>query len=118
MIEFIYDRNGEAVVFRYGDYIYGLDGLAVGYVVQGTRVHKLDGDYVGEIYRDMIVDQWMSNPGSIGRIESPGRVPAPDRPFGRGPVDYGYRDVVSELMRPSPPRETKKKPSTSDRGDD
>jgi hypothetical protein len=94
---YLYDRSGEPVGARQGDYIYDMMGEPIGWI-QGAHVYRLSGDYVGELYQDMVVDQWLSNPGSMGRIVSPGKIPPPDRPIGRGPMDYGYPDVFAKLL--------------------
>jgi hypothetical protein len=94
---YLYDRSGEAVGIKQGEYIYDMSGEAIGFVQQ-THVYRLSGEYVGEVFNDMVVDQWLSNPGSMGKIANPGRIPPPDRPFNRGPVDYGYKDVFAALL--------------------
>ena len=94
---YFFDRSGEAVGIRQGDYVYDLQGYAIGYI-QGSHVYKLSGDYVGELYQDMVVDQWLSNPGSIGVIVNPGRISPIDRPPPRGAVDYGYPDRFFKLL--------------------
>jgi hypothetical protein len=97
MLNYLYDRSGEPVGIRQGEYIYDMGGEAIGYL-QSTHVYTLSGSYVGELYNDMVVDQWLSNPGSIGAVGNPGRIPPPDRPFNRGPMDYGYKDVFARLL--------------------
>jgi len=97
MLGYLYDRSGDAVGVRHGEYIYDMDGEAIGWV-QGSHVYRLGGDYVGELFQDMVVDQWLSNPGAMGRITNPGRIPRPDRPVGRGPLDYGYPDMFFKLL--------------------
>lgn len=94
---YLYDRSGEAVGVQQGDYIFDMDGEAIGFVQQ-THVYSLGGDYVGELFNDMVVDQWLSNPGNMGRVGNPGKVPRPDRPINRGPMDYGYPDVFYKLL--------------------
>lgn len=94
---YIYDRSGEPVAVKQGEHIFDMDGIAIGYV-QGSHVYKMDGDYVGELYRDMIVDQYLSNPGNMGRVMDPGKIGRADNPGNRGPMDYGYPDVVSKLL--------------------
>src|SRR5688572_16913344 len=94
---FFYDRSGEAVGFRSGEYIYTMSGDAIAFI-QGTHVHKLSGPYVGELHRDMVVNEYLSNPGSIGHVGNPGKLPRADNPGNRGPMDYGYPDVFHKLF--------------------
>jgi hypothetical protein len=96
-MKFLYDRRGEPVAFLEGQYIYTMAGVPTGYV-QAPHVYRLAGDYVGELYMDMIVDQYLSNPGGIGRVTDPGRVSRADYPGNRGPVDYGYPDAIHKLF--------------------
>lgn len=94
---YLYDRSGEPVGVRQGDYIYDMSGEAIGFV-QSTHVYTMSGEYVGELFNDMVVNQWLSNPGSMGRVTNPGKMPPPDRPLSRGPMDYGYPDVFQRLL--------------------
>lgn len=97
MMGYVYDRRGEPIAYREGDYLFDMQGYAIAYV-QSTHVYRLDGEYVGEAYRDMIVDQFLSSPGGIGRVADPGRIGKRDSPGGRGANDYGYPDVSDRLF--------------------
>lgn len=72
-------------------------GRAVGQV-SGTHVHKLTGSYVGELYKDMVVDRHMGNFGNIGNPGNPGNAGSPGNPGNRGSVNYGYPDVFDKLL--------------------
>ena len=78
--------------------MFTLDGRPVGQV-QGTSVYQLNGRYVGELHRDMLVNamRYRNAPGDVGRSGDPGAV----RPPNRGPANYGYPDVFDYLTRAS-----------------
>lgn len=97
MLGYLFDRLGDAVAYLEAGYVFAMDGRPVGYL-DGTHVYRLSGTYVGELHRDMIVDQYLANPGSMGRITEPGRIAPPGNPGSRGPVDYGYPDVIHKLF--------------------
>jgi hypothetical protein len=72
-------------------------GAAIGQL-NGTHVHRLSGEYVGELYEDMIVDMHMGNLGNIGSSGNPGNAGNPGNPGNRGAVNYGFPDVSSRLF--------------------
>ena len=77
-----------------------MDGRAVGQL-QEDHVHKLTGEYVGELDHDMVVDKNFGNLGNIGNPGNPGNAGNagnPGNPGNRGAVNHGYKDVHSELF--------------------
>lgn len=75
-----------------------MNGAPVGQL-NGTRVHTMSGEYVGELYRDMVVDRNLGNRGNIGNPGNPGNVGSPGNPGNRGSISIGYRDVFNKLGR-------------------
>ena len=98
MIKYIYNVHGSAVAYQLGNYIHSMRGDAIGQVDGGIHVHRLSGQYVGEIYQDMIVDMHLGNLGNIGNPGNPGNAGNPGNPGNRGRVNYGYPDVSHELF--------------------
>ena len=76
--------------------IYSLRGNPVGQM-SGTHVHKLSGEYVGELLDDMVVDKYVGNLGNIGFSRDPGNAGRAANPRNRGPRSYGYPDVFHTL---------------------
>ena len=52
--------------------------------LNGTRVHKLSGSYVGELYDSMIVNKHLGDFGNIGNPGNPGNAGNPGNPGNRG----------------------------------
>jgi len=98
MTNYIYDNHGSAVAYVQGRYIYSMRGNAVGQIVNGSHVHRLSGQYVGELYRDMVVDKHLGNLGNVGNPGNPGNAGNPGNPGNRGAVNYGYNDVSADLL--------------------
>lgn len=96
-MKYLYNRGGDPVAVLEGRYVYGMNGYALGFS-EGTHVYRLDGAYVGELYQDMVVNTYTSSPGNTSPPGDPGRMPPFDSPGGRGPVDYGYPDVIDGLF--------------------
>jgi hypothetical protein len=94
---YLYDARGDAVAAIESGFIYDLEGYARAFV-QGDQVFKMDGTYVGQIFRDMVVDAFISNPGSTSPPINPGRIPPIARIPGRGSVDYGYPSRIERLF--------------------
>ena len=78
-------------------YIYKLNGTPIGQL-KDTHVHRLSGEYVGELYKDMVVDKHLGNLGNIGNPGNPGSPGSPGNPGSRGGVNYGYPDVWEKLL--------------------
>ncbi len=96
-MKYLYDRAGEAVAVLEGGFLFDIDGYPRGFA-QGDQVFKMDGTYVGQLHQDMVVDAFVSNPGSSAPPVSPGRIPPPERIPGRGPMDYGYPSRIERLF--------------------
>lgn len=96
MSNYIYNEDGDAVGFWEDHLIFDLTGRPVGQL-NGPSVHKLTGEYVGELYEDMVVDRYFGEidriPPTMVRRAEPAR-----NPGNRGPTSYGYPDVFDELM--------------------
>jgi hypothetical protein len=78
-------------------YVYALNGTPIGQL-DGEHVHKLKGPYVGELYKDMVVDKHIGNLGNIVHPGNPGNPGHPGHPGNRGAVNYGYPDVFEKLL--------------------
>jgi hypothetical protein len=68
--------------------------------LRGTHVYKLGGAYVGELYKDMVLDRHLGNLGNIGHPRDPGNPGHPGNPGNRGVINYGYADVFAHLLVP------------------
>jgi hypothetical protein len=99
---YVYSTDGEPVGFVFETNIYDLGGTPLGRIV-GCRVHRFDGTYVGEWFRDMVVRRPQGRPRLIAPAPMPGRRP----PIGasyrlRAVVDYGYQDAFPALREGAP----------------
>lgn len=79
MTMYVFSTAGEAVGFVYESFIYDLDGVPLGRIL-GSRVHRLDGSYVGEWVNDMVVDKAAPYRRAISPVFPPPR----KNPVGRG----------------------------------
>lgn len=99
MAMYVYSTDGEPVGFVFEMNIYDLEGTPLARII-GSRVHRFDGTYVGEWFKDMVVRR----PQGRARILPPVSVPA-SRPAAavsyrlRAVVDYGYSDVFPLLRQ-------------------
>ena len=101
MAMYVYSTDGEPVGFVYETNIYGLDGTPLGRIV-GSRVHRFDGSYVGEWFRDMVVQRPSIRPRTIFPAPVPARRPSPGPSYRlRAVVDYGYADAFYLLRSPA-----------------
>ena len=96
MTDYIYNEDGDSVGFWEDNLIFSMTGTPVGQL-NGPSVHKLTGEYVGELYEDMIVDRYFEEiekipPTPVRRAE-----PAKN-PGNRGATSYGYPDVFDFLL--------------------
>lgn len=96
MTNYIYNEDGDAVGFWEDNLIFAMNGRPVGQL-NGPSVHKLTGEYVGELYEDMVVDRYFED---IDRIPpTPVRRAEPAKnPGNRGATSYGYPDVFEQLL--------------------
>jgi hypothetical protein len=98
---YVYDTDGEPVGCVFETNIYDLEGMPLGRIV-GCRVHRFDGTYVGEWFRDMVVQRPQARPRMIPPVAAPPRrAPAPASYRLRAVVDYGYRDAFPLLRQRS-----------------
>ena len=78
MAMYVYSTEGEPVGFLYETFIHDLDGAPLGRII-GSRVHRFDGSYVGEWYKETVVER----PGAIARPLPPMTPPPHRRLAGR-----------------------------------
>lgn len=96
MVNYIYNEDGDAVGFWEDNLVFTLNGRPVAQL-NGPRVHRLTGEYVGELYEDMIVDRYFEH---VGRIPPTmvRRAEAAKNPGNRGATSYGYPDLSETLL--------------------
>ena len=96
---YVYSTDGDPVGFVFESNVYDLEGIPLGRIV-GCRVHRFDGSYVGEWFRDMVVQRPQGRPRIIPAVAAPPRrPPAPGSYRLRAVVDYGYRDAFPLLRQ-------------------
>lgn len=101
MAMYVYSTTGDPVGFVYETNIYDLEGAPLGRIV-GSRVHRFDGSYVGEWFRDMVVRRPQGRPRIIPPMEAPRPLPPIGASFRlRAVVDYGYSDAFPLLRHDS-----------------
>lgn len=99
MAMYVYSTDGEPVGFVFETNIYNLEGAPLARIV-GSRVHRFDGTYVGEWFKDMVVRRPQGRPRIIPPAATPApRPPAPVSYRLRAVVDYGYADVFPLLRQ-------------------
>jgi hypothetical protein len=92
MAMYVYSTEGEPVGFLYETFIHDLDGVPLGRII-GSRAHRLDGTYVGEWFKEMVVERPGAGPRPMPAVAAPPRRTPPGRGTRRRVVvDYGYRD--------------------------
>ena len=97
MAMYVYSTEGEPVGFVFETNIYDLNGTPLGRIV-GCRVHRFDGSYVGEWFRDMVVLRPQGRPRLIPPAPVPPRRPPASASYNlRAVVDYGYPDAFPAL---------------------
>lgn len=97
---YVYSTDGDPVGFVFETTIYDLAGAPLGRIL-GCRVHRFDGTYVGEWFRDMVVRRPQARPRIIPPAPvPPNRPPAPGSYRLRAVVNYGYPDAFP-LLRES-----------------
>lgn len=95
---YVYSTEGEPVGFLHELFIYDKEGTPRGRIL-GSRVHRLDGCYVGEWFKEMVVQRPSGRPRAIAGIAPPQRRPWPGSTFSRrGLVHYGYPDAFHLLL--------------------
>ena len=94
---YVYSTDGEPVGFVFETNIYDMAGTPLGRIV-GCRVHRFDGTYVGEWFRDMVVRRPQARPRLISPAAPPPRRPPAASTYRlRAVVDYGYADAFPAL---------------------
>ena len=95
---YVYSTEGEPVGFLHEMFIYDTEGTPRGRIL-GSRVHRLDGCYVGEWFKEMVVQRPSGRPRAIPAINPPQRQRWPGSTFSRrGLVHYGYPDAFHLLL--------------------
>jgi hypothetical protein len=69
---YVFSTAGDAVGFVFESFIYDLEGSPLGRIL-GSRVHRLDGAYVGEWFNDMVVDKRAPYRRAINAVFPPPR---------------------------------------------
>ena len=94
---YVYSTDGQPVGFVFETTIYDLAGEPLGRIV-GCRVHRFDGTYVGEWFRDMVVRRPQGRPRLIPPAAPPPRRPPAASSYNlRAVVQYGYSDAFQDL---------------------
>jgi len=97
MAMYVYSTGGEPVGFLYETAIYDLGGNPLGRII-GSRVHRFDGSYAGEWFKEMVVDRPGALPRSLPPVARPAPKPSPGISWRRrAVVDYGYQDCFHRL---------------------
>lgn len=96
MTNYIYNEDGDAVGFWEDELIFTMKGRPVAQL-NGPSVHRLTGEYVGELYEDMVVDRYFEDIGKIPPTMVRRAEPAKN-PGNRGATSYGYPDVFDQLL--------------------
>jgi hypothetical protein len=96
---YVYSTDGDPVGFLFESNLYDLEGTPLGRIV-GSRVHRFDGTYVGEWFRDMVVERPQGRPRVVPAVAVPPRRPPAQSSYRlRAVVDYGYRDAFPLLSQ-------------------
>ena len=99
---YVYHARGHAVGFMFSNFIHDMQGNPLGRVT-GSHVHRLDGTYVGEFYKETVVDKPSQTGRHVAPVEAPRKLgPVPYPPSRRGVVDYGYPDTFHLLADVAP----------------
>lgn len=96
MTDFIYNEQGDAKAFRQGAYLYDLSGHPIARI-SAERVYRLNGAYVGELYRNMVVDRPVGARRDLAAVAVPANVGAPSPDTSRGSGGGGFPDVFDRL---------------------
>ena len=95
---YVYSTGGEPVGFQHELFIYDMEGTPRGRIL-GSRVHRLDGCYVGEWFKDMVVQRPSGRPRAVAPIVPPAPRPSPGSSYSRrGNIHYGYPDAFPLLI--------------------
>ena len=95
---YVYSTGGEPVGFLHDLFIYDMEGTPRGRIL-GSRVHRFDGCYVGEWFKDMVVQRPTGRPRAVPPVAAPSPRPSPGSSYQRrGIVSYGYPDAFHLLI--------------------
>jgi hypothetical protein len=97
MTDFLYRVDGRPASFVRGRFIHDLRGNPINQISSSGRVHRLTGQYVGELYDHQVVDKNFGDFGNIGSRGNPGNAGSRGNPGNRGHRGCPYRDVFDSL---------------------
>jgi hypothetical protein len=98
MTDYLYRADGSAAGFIKGRYIYEAGGKPVGQISSSGRVHRLTGEYVGELHKEQVVDKQVPNIGKVGAITNLPDLPRRGLPGNRGERFCPFPDVFDKLL--------------------
>jgi hypothetical protein len=98
MTDYLYRVDGRPAGFIRGRFIHDMRGQAIGQISSSGHVHRLSGQYVGELHDKQVVDKHLGNFGNIGNPGNPGNPGSPGNPGNRGHRGCPYRDVFDKLL--------------------
>lgn len=97
MVDYIFNEEGRPQGFRLGPYLHDLAGKAVGRI-SAERVYKLDGEYVGELFKNMVVEKPTGVRRNLPSIPYPGDADPPPADTSRRAGEHNYPDVFQRLL--------------------
>src|SRR5215213_2968751 len=101
MAMYVYSTDGEPIGFLYETFIHDLSGVPLGRIL-GSRVHRFDGSYVGEWFKEMVVERPSGRPRDIPATAPPPVRVSPGKGVRRRVVvHYGYPDTFHRLYEGS-----------------
>jgi hypothetical protein len=99
MAMYVYSTQGEPVGFLFETFIFDLGGTPLGRII-GARVHRLDGSYAGEWFKEMVVERRAAPARTLPAVPPPPSRASPGRGTRRRVVvDYGYPDRFHRLYQ-------------------
>ena len=98
MAMYVYSTRGEPVGFVMETFIHTLEGQPVGRII-GSRVHRFDGAYVGEWWKEMVVERPEGQPRNLPPMRIPPHRDPPPSTFNRRVVLHGGYQDVFHLLR-------------------
>jgi hypothetical protein len=98
MAMYVFNTAGDAVGFVFETCIYDFEGTPLGRIL-GSRVHRMDGSYVGEWFHNMVVERRTTHPRAISAMDPPSSKPGMNSNYHRRPAaEHGrYPDVFDRL---------------------
>lgn len=99
MAMYVYDTGGAPVGFVYETFIHDLEGRPLARII-GSRVHRLDGSYAGEWFKETVVERPTARPRAIPPVAPPPWRASPGTGTRRrAVVDYGFPDAFERLRQ-------------------